>query len=168
MKKAAMQTYQLFFAVTLSTVLAVPFGCGKNDDGDGATVNGGSAGAAGGGGISGSGGRTNRGGNGGRGGQNTGPTGCEGLTPKNGEACTSQGIVCPSQLGSCVCQRSGWECFEVGGNEGGTGSIDSGGAGPGPGPGGAAGAGGEGLAGESLGGQAGAGGAAGQGGGEGG
>ena len=159
-----MQTYKLFFAVTLGAVLAVPFGCGKNDhDDDDATVNGGRAGSAGAGGGSGRGGRNSSGGNG----QNTsgtGPTGCEGLAPKNGEACASRGIVCPSQLGSCVCQRSGWECFEVGGNEGGSGSVDLGGAGPGPGSGGAAGAGGEGLAGESLGGQAGMGATAGAGG----
>lgn len=151
-----MQTLKLLLATILGVILAVPFGCGKNDsDDDAASGNGGragSAGAAGGGGLGGrnSGGRTGNT-------SGSGPTGCEGLTPKNGEACTTRGIVCPSQLGSCVCQRSGWECFEVGGNEGGSGSIDQGGAGPGLGAGGAAGAGGE--AGESLGGQAGAGGA---------
>lgn len=150
-----MQTHKLFFVVTLGAVLAVPFGCGKSDDDD-ATVNGGRAGTAGAGG-SGSGGRNSSGGRNGQNTSGTGPTGCEGLTPKNGEACTSRGIVCPSQLGSCVCQRSGWECFEVGGNEGGSGSVDQGGEGPGSG--GAAGAGGEGQAGESLGGQAGMGGA---------
>jgi hypothetical protein len=157
MKAAAMQTYKLFFAVALAAVLAVPSGCGKSDE-DGATVNGGHAGSGGVGGGSGNAGRNNRGGDG-QSSSGTGPTGCEGLTPKNGEACTSRGIVCPSQLGSCVCQRSGWECFEVGGNEGGSGGVDLGGAGPGPGSGGAAGVGGEGIAGESLGGQAGAGGA---------
>jgi hypothetical protein len=159
-----MQTYKLFFAVALGAVLAVPAGCGKSDE-DGATVNGGRAGSGGIGGGSGNGGRNSRGGEA-QSTSGTGPTGCEGLTPKNGEACTSRGIVCPSQLGSCVCQRSGWECFEVGGNEGGSGSVDLGGAGPGSG--GAAGVGGEGLAGESLGGQAGAGGATGGAGGEGG
>jgi hypothetical protein len=119
--------------VVAAVALFVPFGCGKDSENDGANVTGGSAGSGGlTGGRGGVSGTTNRGGNAGRPATSgSGPTGCEGLSPKTGEDCDDPGIVCPSQLGSCVCQRQGrqWECFEIGGNEGGSANISQGGAG---------------------------------------
>jgi hypothetical protein len=117
--------------VVLAAALAAPFGCGKDSDDDatagGTAAAGGSAGSAG----------STRGGSGGRPTSNTsgtGPSGCEGISPKTGEACDDTGIVCPSQLGSCVCRRQGWECFEISGGEGGSGAVEQGGAATGGAP----------------------------------
>lgn len=125
--------------------LALPFGCGKDDDGPDATggTGGGAGASAGGSGGASATGGSKSGGTGGKssGTSGTGPTGCEGLSPMTGEECDDTGLVCPNALGSCVCQRDdgerAWECFEIGGGEGGsTGSL--GGQGPGgEGPGGA-------------------------------
>src|SRR5690242_14157161 len=103
-----MRTHQFRVAVVVVVALAVPFGCGKDSDNGGAT----SAGS--GGMLSSTGGQStagnmSRAGMGGRmtGSSGTGPTGCEGITPQTGDACEDAGIVCPNQLGSCVCERAG-------------------------------------------------------------
>lgn len=158
----------------LAASVALVFGCGDDDGGGNSTTagSGGSAGSSttGGGGVTG-GGASNRGGMSGNNSSTGGsaPTGCEGLSPMTGEACDDNGLVCPNELGSCVCQRRGgqreWECFELGGGEGGStstlGGQGPGGEGPGgEGPGGAGGAaqGGEGWGGAPIGGVGGEGG----------
>jgi hypothetical protein len=121
-----MQLRKLCFVVTVGAALAAPFGCGKDSEGDSDGATGGSAGTT-------AGGSLNRGGSAGRPATSgSGPTGCEGISPKTGEDCDDVGIVCPSELGSCVCQSRGrgWECFEVGGHEGGSANLPQGGAGP--------------------------------------
>jgi hypothetical protein len=130
-----MRTNRFLFGLCVSVALYVPFGCGKSgdDDDDNAATSGGSAGAATGGrGGGGSAGAMNRSGSAGRnpGTSGSGPTGCEGLSPKSGAPCDKRGIVCPSALGSCVCEQDGWECFEIGGGEGGSGNLPQGGMGP--------------------------------------
>jgi hypothetical protein len=122
-----MQLRQLSFLLSLSAVLSAPFGCGKDSDNDNAA---GTAGTSASGGDGAANGGTTRGGTAPTSG--TGPTGCEGISPETGAVCDDPGIVCPSDLGSCVCQRQSrtWQCFEIGGNEGGAGPTDQGGAGP--------------------------------------
>lgn len=123
-----MQLRKLCCLIGISAALCAPFGCGKNSDGDDAT--GGSAGTPSSAGSTANGG-TSRGGTS-QSTSGTGPTGCEGLSPETDAACDDPGIVCPNDLGSCVCQRLSrtWQCFEVAGNEGGAGPLDRGGAGP--------------------------------------
>jgi hypothetical protein len=133
-KKRSLPTNRLLTCACVAVALWAPFGCGNSDDDDDAKASGGSGGAAAGmGGRGGSGGSMNRAGTAGRNAQGTsgsGPTGCEGSMPKNGAACTDRGIVCPSALGSCVCERQGWECFEIGVGDGGSGNLPQGGTGP--------------------------------------
>lgn len=123
MKRAHLQLRKLCFVALAA--LAAPLACGKDSDSDSSGATSGSAGTT-------AGGSVNRGGNAGRPGTSgSGPTGCEGISPKTGEDCDDVGIVCPSELGSCVCQGRGrWECFEVGSNEGGSANLPQGGAGP--------------------------------------
>lgn len=137
-----MQIRTYCIACVTALALSVPFGCGNSDDGDNNATSGSAGSGVAGGGQPGSAGNSS----GGMAGRNqgtsgTGPNACDGLTPQTGEDCDDEGLVCPNQLGSCVCEGSrndrAWECFEVGGGEGGMGSL-MGGAGPGGGgPGGA-------------------------------
>jgi hypothetical protein len=117
-KEGVMRINPHRFTLAIVLVLALPFGCGKDTDDGSAT--------AGSGGVTNIGGQNTAGTSiGGRmtGTSGSGPTGCEGITPMTGDECGDAGLVCPNQRGSCVCERSGsghrWECFEVGGSEGG-------------------------------------------------
>jgi hypothetical protein len=165
MKESGMPTRQLSFFLLVGASLLAPFGCGNGAGDDGEAATGGSAGLGGRGGSAGSNDRGGRGGSNAQGTSGSGPTGCEGISPKTGDACDDPGIVCPSQLGSCLCERQRrWECFEIGGNQGGAGGVGEAGAGPvadgGYGGGGSGGEGGAALAGGA--GEGGAAGAAGQ------
>ncbi len=147
-------------AALLLSSLALAGACGSSDDEENPLSTAGgsgmpSGGSGGRGGSSGSSGSFNS-----SGGSTATPnsTECDDENAGQGEPCSDNGLVCPSALGSCVCDGDSWTCYEIG-----VGSIDGqGGESSGGAPGSA------GAAGEGGGGQSSAAGAGGQGGGSGG